>query len=350
MAHVLERLARGRAHAGRPARLLERARRAPCAGARRRRARAAASCVGRAGPVRRRRTSAESTFGTGRNTLREIGRTNFDVAGELDQHGRDAVGLRAGLCREPVGDLALHHHAPEVRPPAAPRSSSGSPDVRRRREGSRPPCSAAGRARRGAASSRRRCTSVVVARGPRAPRAAPARAARRSRPRARGATRGARYALSTPRPPPISSTTSLRVELGGAADHLEDVVVDQEVLAQLAIGPDAEAATCGRGSRGPRSPVEEPGGVGDEQLLQLLVGDAAQLGQIARRRASRTPARSACRAAPAARGTGASVSTSSSSSGTARGGLLQVGRLRIGDVAGERAVPAALDALLARGR
>ena len=31
-------------------------------------------------------------------------------------------------------------------------------------------------------------------------------------------------------------------ELGGAADHVEDVRVDQEVLAQLAVGPDAELA------------------------------------------------------------------------------------------------------------
>ncbi len=32
------------------------------------------------------------------------------------------------------------------------------------------------------------------------------------------------------------------VELGGAADHAEDVRVDQEVLAEVAIGPHAEAA------------------------------------------------------------------------------------------------------------
>ena len=31
-------------------------------------------------------------------------------------------------------------------------------------------------------------------------------------------------------------------ELGGAADDVEDVGVDQEVLAQLAVGPDAELA------------------------------------------------------------------------------------------------------------
>ena len=32
----------------------------------------------------------------------------------------------------------------------------------------------------------------------------------------------------------------LRAELGGAGDHVEQVRVDQEVLAQLAPGPDAE--------------------------------------------------------------------------------------------------------------
>ena len=33
-----------------------------------------------------------------------------------------------------------------------------------------------------------------------------------------------------------------RLELGGATDHSEDVVVDQEVLAELAVGADLEAA------------------------------------------------------------------------------------------------------------
>ena len=39
----------------------------------------------------------------------------LDLAGELDQHGGDAVRLRARLRGEPVRDLALHHHAPERR-------------------------------------------------------------------------------------------------------------------------------------------------------------------------------------------------------------------------------------------
>ena len=130
--------------------------RAPCAGARTRRARARGPPAAAAGPVRRSTSSAESTCGAGRKTVRETGRASFDVAGELHQHGRHPVGLRAGRRGEPVGDLALHHHAPERRPPAAPRSSSGAPARRRRRAGSRRPSSGAGRAPRGRGPSRRR--------------------------------------------------------------------------------------------------------------------------------------------------------------------------------------------------
>ena len=38
---------------------------------------------------------------------------------------------------------------------------------------------------------------------------------------------------SIPWPPPISSTTSSAAELGEPLDHVEDVAVDEEVLAEL---------------------------------------------------------------------------------------------------------------------
>ena len=46
--------------------------------------------------------------------------------------------------------------------------------------------------------------------------------------------------MRTPRPGPTSSTTSSGVELREPPDHAEDVVVDEEVLAELAVGSDGE--------------------------------------------------------------------------------------------------------------
>ena len=45
--------------------------------------------------------------------------------------------------------------------------------------------------------------------------------------------RAARRSDSTPRPPPISSTTSSAPSSASALDHVEDVAVDEEVLTEL---------------------------------------------------------------------------------------------------------------------
>ena len=125
--------------------------------------------------------------------------------------------------------------------------------------------------------------------------------------------------------------------------HVDDVPVDQEVLAEVACrarcraprradrpsGAGATAQPTRRGRRGRRSA---------STTASSCVGrDAAQLGDGPQR--VHTLAGSFGRPR---RGTGAryglSVSTSSSSSGTRRAASLQVGGARVGDVAGEGAV------------
>ena len=95
----------------------------------------------------------------------------------------------------------------------------------------------------------------------------------------RPAARGTR--TSTPSPPPTSSTTSAASELGGAADHAEDVVVDQEVLAELAVRPDpvsAQAAQAGLARLVGHHPNTRAA-LRSTMRVELLVGDPAQLGQ-----------------------------------------------------------------------
>ena len=95
------------------------------------------------------------------------------------------------------------------------------------------------RARRGRAGRRRRGAAWCSG-ADRARRAGRARACGRARRRgrARRARRGARTAR--PSPPPTSSTTSAGSSVRGARDHVEQVRVDQEVLAQVAPRADAE--------------------------------------------------------------------------------------------------------------
>ena len=71
------------------------------------------------------------------------------------------------------------------------------------------------------------------------------------------AVRSARYSDSTPRPPPTSSTTSSGRRRGGARDHVEDVRVDQEVLAELAVRADAELPHAAQ-ARLRREPGHQP--------------------------------------------------------------------------------------------
>ena len=67
-----------------------------------------------------------------------------------------------------------------------------------------------------------------------------------------------------------------RTELGGPADHAEDVVVDQEVLAELAVGPDlepAQAAQAGLARLAAHQPSTRAA-LSLHDALELLVGDA----------------------------------------------------------------------------
>ena len=164
--------------------------------------------------------------------------------------GRSPTGRRRscvpGARGEAVGDLALDHQAPEPDAPAAPRSSARSPARPRRREGSRRPCSARGSERRQVdvhhvAEHERRRSSWPPAR-----RAAPARGAASV-----STTCTCAHARSEVLAQDAEAAADLEHDvvvgkLGRAPDHVEDVVVDEEVLAELAVRADAE----------PRQPLE----------------------------------------------------------------------------------------------
>ena len=88
--------------------------RAACAGGRRRRSRAASRGRSRAAAHAggRRRGPSPRSAAAGRRCARPGG--TGALRGELHEHRDRAVGLRRGLGEEAVGDLALHHHAPEL--------------------------------------------------------------------------------------------------------------------------------------------------------------------------------------------------------------------------------------------
>ena len=209
--------------------------RASCGGARRRRRRAGAARACAAGATARRvsSTSTESTLGTGRKTVRATARARAPRR-RAGEHGRRAVDAPAGGGGEPLADLALHHRDPALDRrqllDRAQQRAGGDPvgqvrdDLARRR------------AQRGEVERHR---VGAVQRHVRGARRRVLAAAARSRvvdlDDVHVATRAARYSESTPRPPPISSTTS-PARARRAADDAEDVGVDEEVLAELAIG------------------------------------------------------------------------------------------------------------------
>ena len=122
---------------------------------------------------------------------------------------------------------------------ASARPIAAGPSPRRRRAGWPPSCRAGDRATRGRAS-RRRPGAGWCWRRARGRRAAEPPGTRRPPPRARGALarRGTPRARRGPRPP---RAPRRRPKLGRSADHVEQVVVDQEVLSQLGIGAHPEA-------------------------------------------------------------------------------------------------------------
>ena len=321
---------------------------APCGGARSPRARAPSAPPAARAPRRRSTTSAESTFGSGWKTVRGTLRENAHLAGELGEHRGGAVGLRAGRRGEPLAHLALHHRDPELRVGQLVDrlEQHGRRDAVR--AGSRRPCPGGGSSVAKSSSTASARCSVAFSNGVerlaqrRLERAVDldhvqVRHARREvlrqhaepaadlehdvgRVELRRARRSRRRMLSSIRKFWPSSRFGRIAELAQAAEA---------GLARLAHQSEARARRCASTVRS-----------------SSLVVDAAQLGHEARRVRRRSPARSACRAPAAATGTASRSRPAAARPGTLAGGLLEVGRLRVGHVAGERAEVAALDALV----
>ena len=319
---------------------------ATCAGARRRRAPAPAGRRAAPGPTRSRRSSADPTLGRGVNTAGSTVRTRVDVAGELREHARRPVlaGARSGA--QPLGDLALHHHQPAPQARAARRSSAAAAASRPSRAGWPPSWSGPGSIPARSSLHGVSPDEIDVAEalgerlqlGPQAlvqldhdapwrPRVRRARSARRRRPRPRAPRR------------PRSSSASRTIassRLGSARKFCPR----RRCLA-LARGTRAVASAVAqvRGGATSRTPARRS----PRRLLQVLVAqDPAHLGQalggrdhvgglvgLAAHRLRRQDRGSRSRPAAAR-------------SGTDAGRLAQQLRLGIGDVARERAVPAAL--------
>ena len=130
------------------------------------------------------------------------------LGGELDQHRNGPVRLRRGLGEEAVGDLPLHHHAPELEAGQAGRGSRRRSASRCCRGGSRRAWSAPARARRGRAEARR---PSAARRSGAPPALARCGASERSSSTAwTWCDTFREVAVRTPRPGPISSTTSSR--------------------------------------------------------------------------------------------------------------------------------------------
>ena len=181
-----------------------------------------------------------------------IGRSTLTSEASWASTDGHPVGRRAGRGGEPLADLALDHHHPLAHLGQLlerPQDHRGGDPVR---EVGHDLVRAPGAGRPDRAPARRPCAGVTLPNGA---------SASRSGPRSRSSTSttcrcdtraAARYSDSTPGPPPISSTTSLSCEVGQARDHAEDVAVDQEVLAQLALAA----------RRARRSPSEHGGRAG----------------------------------------------------------------------------------------
>ena len=282
-----------------------------------------ARVVRRQRAVRRKATSAESTFGRGRKTVRDTGWKPGALGDELDEHRDGAVRLRPRLGEEPVGDLALHHHAPELDRPAARRGSRRRAASRcctggSRRASSRPGASSTverARPRRGASTlSRERRASCRLE-----------RAVELDRMDVRDALR--EVAREDAEPGADLEHDVVRPELREPADHAEDVLVDAgnagrallRSTSQSRSTPLRSRSICARARPAPRPRAcgERGERVDDVRRLVRLAAD----GLRRKVRRSRSPQGSARQgpASPRAR---------------------RSTRLWVGDVAGERDVPA----------
>ena len=182
-------------------------------------------------PRRRSPTSTESTCGTGRNTVRATGRSDLRRRTRAERAPTAPRRPRSPAQRRGARRPRAGPSPPSARPwqlvDRAQDHGRGDPvgqvrDHLGRRRVEAP---------RGRAPARRAMCSVDV--GERRQRAAQlaARARGRSRPRGDARPRAASRSDRTPWPPPISSTTSSSRQLGEPLDHVEDVAVDEEVLA-----------------------------------------------------------------------------------------------------------------------
>ena len=271
--------------------------------------------------------------GGGRKTVARDRMESGSHGRELDQHGDRAVRLRR---RAPRRSGRRPHAAPSRttdRSRAAGRGSRPRSAWRRCTAGWRRAWSAAGSRPRGRAAAR----PPSAAR-----RSGPRRVSRQVRLEAAveldgvdvARTRSARTRVRTPRPGPISSTTSSGVELGEPGDDAEDVVVDEEVLAERLPGR--------RGAHGG--------------------GQAECHARVARRSAPRASRRTTPRASARTASVwstlagsfrlprsgcgaryGLSVSARIRSAGTAAAASRSAAAFGIGHVAGERDVVAALE-------
>ena len=272
----------------------------------------------------RRPSSAESTRGRGVNTARS---TAAQQLAPRRRAGRARSASRR--CASPARPAAARRSRAgpspsSARAPAARRSCAGSAASRSSRAGWRPSRSAPGRARRGRSASRRPSASstFAVLGGDRLERARAG--ARRARPRARAATRGASRSVSAPSPPPTSSTTSSGLEPASRDDRVEQVGVGEEVLAEAHRGSPAEHALrrwprpCARARRSRRRATSATPSAVATTLAGWFgfprIGCGARNGAVGLDQQQLV-------------GDSAAASRSASA-------------LRVGDVAGERAVPA----------
>ena len=245
---------------------------------------------------------------------------------ELDEHRDGAVRLRARRGEEAVGDLALHHHAPAARPSAGRRGSRRRSASRRCTAGSRRACAAAARARRGRARARRRS------------------AARRSSSRRQVRLERAVELDGVHERDPVGEEARqdaaaradlehdvVRRELGEPPDHAEDVLVDEEVLAELLLRRDvltAGRSSARRSRRSARASSSASSPRASASAARVWTTFAGSFGRPRRGCGARY---------------GQSVSARSRSAGTCARRRAELVRVLVRDVAGERDVPAALE-------
>ena len=210
---------------------------------------------------------------------------------ELEEHRDGAVRLRPGRGEEAVGDLALHHHAPVLDASVARRGSRRRAASRRCTAGSRRACAAAARARARSRRARRRSSRSTLRRSPSASRSVRLEAAveldRVDRRDAVG-----EVAREDAEPGPDLEHDVARLELGEPADHAEDVLVDEKVLAELLLRRDVHGRPKARAAFASICAAE---------LVGVLAAASRERRDACGRRSR---ARSAGRGAAAARGTG----------------------------------------------